>query len=159
SVLAASRPRVTSLGTALEHRDDRKRALMLHAPRPQRDDLWINLALSRRATDLLGAPQVQGLDSEFRKGMQASITGDPTTRTLPDGTPNPAHQENWVVGSRTKPVDLLLIFAHDRNVVAEAEPVIAEIGALLGSQPTYREPAALLPGGIEHFGFRDGVSQ
>jgi len=91
--------------------------------------------------------------------MRASITGDSTAETLPDGRPNAAHRKNWVVGSPTKPVDLLLIFAHDQNVAEAAEPIIDQTAALLGSPSHYQENASLLPGGIEHFGFRDGVSQ
>jgi Dyp-type peroxidase family len=157
--LAALRPRLTTLTIALEHRDDRKKALMEGARRPEREDLWLNLALGARATDALGAPEIRALDQAFATGMKASITGDPTAARLPDGSPNPAHQSNWLIGSRSKPLDLLLIFAHDRNIRAEAQPVVAQISALLGSPPAYDEPAALLPGGIEHFGFRDGVSQ
>jgi Dyp-type peroxidase family len=159
SALAMLRPGLTTLATALEHRDDRKRAFIAGEGRPQRDDLWLNLALGPRATDALGAPEIRGFDQAFDTGMKASVTGDPTAPTLPNGTPNPAHRNNWVVGSRSKPVDVLLIFAHDRNVAEEAEPVVEQIGTLLGAVPNYREKAALLPGGIEHFGFRDGVSQ
>lgn len=157
--LAALRPRLTTLATALEHRDERKRAFLTGARRPRRGDLWLNLALGPGATDALGAGAVRGLDQAFDTGMRASITGDPTAAALADGTPNPANRNNWVVGSRARPVDLLLIFAHDQDVAEEAEPIIDQTAALLGAAPNYREHGALLPGGIEHFGFRDGVSQ
>lgn len=159
SALAALRPRLTTLTTSLEHRDDRKRAFIAGEGRPWRDDLWLNLALGPRATDALGAPEIRGFDQAFDAGMKASVTGDPTSPTLADGTPNPANRNNWVVGSRSKPVDLLLIFAHDQNVAEEAELIVQQAGTLLGTAPNYQEKAALLPGGIEHFGFRDGVSQ
>src|SRR3954465_226785 len=60
--LAALRPRLTTMVTALAHRDERKRAILQDAPRPQRSDLWVNLALGVHATDALGATEVAGLD-------------------------------------------------------------------------------------------------
>lgn len=158
SALRAVRSRLTTVTTALGHRDERKSAFMARSARPERGDLWLNVALGPRATDALGAAEIRGLDHAFDTGMRAALTGDPTAATLPDGTPNPAHRNNWVVGSRAKPVDLLLIFAHDRDVTGHAEPIVDQLASRLGA-PTYREPAALMPGGIEHFGFRDGVSQ
>src|SRR3982751_6119654 len=102
--LAALRPRLTTMVTALEHRDERKRAILEDAPRPQRSDLWVNLALGVRATDALGATAVADLDRvSFAKGMRRFHTGDPSAAQLPDGRPNPAHQSNWVVGSPRPP--------------------------------------------------------
>jgi Dyp-type peroxidase family len=152
------RPKLTTLTAAMQHRDERKRAIIAGASRPERGDLWLNLALGPRATDALSAVGIRTLDDAFHKGMRPSVTGDPTAAILPSGKPNPAHRENWVVGSRAAPVDLLLIFAHDRSVAEQAEPLVEQLALLLG-RPVYREGAALLPGGIEHFGFRDGVSQ
>lgn len=157
--LAALRPRLTTLTTALDHRDERKQAFIAGAGRPQRGDLWLNLALGPRGTEVIGAGNVRALDQAFDTGMKASITGDPTAAALPDGTPNPANRNNWVVGSQSKPVDLLLIFAHDQDVAEAAEPIIKQVASQLGAAPNYRENAAQLPGSIEHFGFRDGVSQ
>jgi hypothetical protein len=157
--LAILRPLLTELTTALEHRDARKAAFVAKLRRPRRQDLWVNIALGPRAVDALGAHEIRRLDRAFSIGMVPSATGDATAATLPDGTPNPASPINWVVGSSAKPVDLLLIFAHDENIVEEARPIVAQISPVLGSEPNYAEPAALLPGCIEHFGFRDGVSQ
>jgi len=159
NALAALRPRLTTLLTALDHRDERKQAFKAGFGRPRRGDLWLNLALGPRASDALGAGTVRVLDQAFDTGMKANITGDPTATKLTDGTPNPAHRDNWAVGSRSKPVDLFLIFAHDQNIEEEAEPIVEQASVLLGAAPNYREKAAVLPGGIEHFGFRDGVSQ
>jgi Dyp-type peroxidase family len=157
--LAALKPRLTTMATALTHRDARKRAFVMHTARPQRSDLWVNLALSVRATNALGAPEVAKLDRRFALGMRPGAVGDPTAATLPDGRPNPAHQSNWEVGSPTRPVDLFLIFAHDHDIANHAAPIIAEIAAVLGSEPVYREQGRILPDEIEHFGFRDGISQ
>ncbi|CAL75159.1 Peroxidase [Bradyrhizobium sp. ORS 278] len=155
----AELPRPTPLSTVLGHRDDRKAAFMSGEPRPQRDDLWLNLALGPNATDALGAPQVRQLDSAFNAGMRTGITGDPTAPVLPDGKPNPSSRDHWLVGAPSKPVDLLLIFAHDGNIVDEAAPIVDRVSEIIGAAPNYVEPAAMLPGSVEHFGFRDGISQ
>lgn len=154
-----SLPPLTTLATVLPNRDERKLAIVRGAGRPVRDDLWLNLALGPRATDLLGAQQVRRLDSSFDRGMRASMTGDPTSRTLAAGEPNPSHRDYWLVGSPGAPCDVLLIFAHDSDVKGMALPVIDEFSSLLGTRPTYEELGQLLPGEIEHFGFRDGISQ
>lgn len=158
SVLAAL-PRPTTLATTLGHRDARKAAFLAGAGRPVRGDLWLNLALGPRATDALGAPQVRALDRAFDKGMRPSITGDPTRATLPDGRSNPAFQDNWLVGPKSKPVDLLLIFAHDDDVASLSRPIVEQVTRRLGAPPAFQETCALLQGEVEHFGFRDGVSQ
>ncbi|WP_296710358.1 hypothetical protein [Rhodoblastus sp.] len=161
--LARLRPEITTMSQALGHRDDRKLAFLAGAPPPQRTDLWVNVALGIAATEALGAHGVAALDigenMPFTQGMTPSLLGDPYAQTLPDGAENPAALANWKVGSPSKRADLLLIFAHDADVVTEAAPVVAEIAALLGCQPIYCEAGRMLDGEAEHFGFRDGISQ
>lgn len=162
AALALLRPQLTTMTDALEHRDDRKAALLSNAPRPRRSDLWVNLALSVRATNALGASSVLDLDDDdrsFAAGMGPGIVGDPHAPRLPDGTLNPADRSNWKVGSPSRRADLLLIFANDAGIAEAAQPVVDEVARLLGSQPVYAEKARMLSGEAEHFGFRDGISQ
>lgn len=154
-----SLPSLTSLETALGHRDDRKAALSSGLGPPLRNDLWINLALSVKATDLLGADKVRNLDAWFGRGMNPGLVGDPTARTLPDGSPNPAQRDQWRVGSPARPCDVLLIFAHDIDAEGLATPILERFSQLLGTAPNYVELCQKLAGEAEHFGFRDGISQ
>jgi Dyp-type peroxidase family len=162
AALALLRPRLTTMMESLEHRDGRKLAFLNNAPAPQRPDLWVNLALGVGATNALGASGVTDLDDEdgsFAQGMNPGLVGDPFAAVLLDGTPNSAHRTNWVVGSPSRRVDLLLIFANDGKIAEEAGPVVDDVARLLGSAPVYREEAGMLSGETEHFGFRDGISQ
>lgn len=154
-----SLPPLTTLETALRHRDDRKAALSRGLGPPLSDDLWINLALSAKATDLLGANKVRDLDAWFDRGMNPGLVGDPTARTLLDGSPNPAQRDQWRVGAPARPCDVLLIFAHDTAAETLAAPTVDRFSQLLGAAPNYVELAEMLAGETEHFGFRDGISQ
>ena len=92
-------------------------------------------------------------------GMKPFTTGDATAATLPDGKPNPAGPDNWVVGSPAKPLDLLLIFAHDENIAEEARPIIGQVSSVLGSAPNYRNLPSCCRGASSISDSRDGVSQ
>jgi len=133
-----------------------------NGPIPRRSDLWINLALGVGAIKALGASGVINLDDNdgsFAGGMNPGLVGDSFAAFLPDGRPNPAHQSNWKVGCLAHPVDLMLIFANDGDITSQAVSIVNEVAALVGSAPTYSEVGQKLPGEIEHFGFRDGISQ
>ena len=152
-------PLVTSMATALSHRQERKLALAASRKAGAREEVWLALGLGADALASLDAGAALELDEAFPIGPIASRTGDPTLETLPDGRQNPGYRKNWVVGSKQKPVDLLLIFAHDADVARAAAPIVAQVSEVLRAQPVYQEVARLLPGDIEHFGFRDGISQ
>jgi Dyp-type peroxidase family len=163
AALAALRPHLTTMADALQHRDALKQARRSHLEAtPRSPDLWVNLALSARATEALGATDVARLDDDdlsFSQGMSPGLLGDSFADRLPNGSPNPAHRSNWIVGSPSRRVDLLLIFAHDEAVAERARPLIDELVQVIGAPPVYEEAGHVLDGEIEHFGFRDGISQ
>jgi Dyp-type peroxidase family len=151
----AGLPALASMKDVMRQRKVQKASLAAGMGRPATGEFWTNLALSARAADLLGA-DVRALDAAFGVGMRA---GDPSAATLTSGEPNPYHRDHWRVGAPARPCDVLLIFAHDTDAAALAAPVIAAFAEALGSAPNYVEAGVLLPGEIEHFGFRDGISQ
>ena len=162
NALALVLPHVTTMLQALDHRDERKAAFVAAEPPPLRKDLWLNIALGPRAVRAIGADAVFDLDDEefsFAGGMTPGITGDASAPTLPNGDPNPASRRHWKVGSPSRPLDLLLIFANDGAIEERAAPLLEAIASALGVAPTYDEVGRLIPGEIEHFGFRDGISQ
>jgi len=156
--LRAIAPALTPLAEVMRRRDLRKRALRSRSAPPVDSTLWTNVALSIRATDALGLPAVRTLDLALVAGMVPARTGDPTNRLLPDGTPNPAHPSNWVVGGPNRPLDLLLIFATD-DEIEEKVRALAEAVAAHGLTRVAADKGALLDGDVEHFGFQDGISQ
>jgi len=162
AALARLRPHLTTMSEAIGHRDERKRAFLMKVRAPTRSDLWVNLALGVGATNALGATGVADMDDEdgsFAQGMSPGLLGDPFAAVLSNGLPNPAHRSHWRVGSPSSRVDLLLIFAHDENVVMAAKQIVDDCSRLLASEPVYSEEGHVLSGEIEHFGFRDGISQ
>lgn len=157
--LALLHPHVTTLEEVLPNRQARKAALISAQAPPKSQDLWLGLALGLHAVELLGTRDVIDLDDAFAAGQVPSRTGDPTGATLPDGRPNPAARPNWTFGGPSRRADLFLVFAHDGDIGAAAKPLLDRLSAALGTPPTFTEFCALLPGDIEHFGFRDGISQ
>ena len=151
-------PQITPLGAVLPHREARKAAFKSGMAPPMRDDLWLNLALGRNALRILGVTSIEATDLAFRNGMVPSATGDSSSAVLPDGRPNPAHPDHWVVGGPNRPVDLLCIFAGDGHIEQPIADIIAKVEAA-GLQCIFRQAAGLLDGDIEHFGFVDGISQ
>ncbi len=162
AALRLLRPLITTMTEALAFRDERKRAFLMNTRVPPSEHLWVNVALSVRATNALGATGVLDLDDDdgsFAGGMTSGLLGDPFNPVLPDGSPNPAHRNNWRAGSPSTRVDVLIIFAHDANVAQAATLIVHDVAQLIGSEPVYQEEGRILSGETEHFGFRDGISQ
>jgi Dyp-type peroxidase family len=158
AALALISDAVTDLATVLDHKDDRKQALLKGAMPARRGDLWLNYALGASASARLGLARLQNSDTSFAGGMDPSRTGDPTNAALADGSPNPAAPANWVAGGPSTPIDLFLIFAADDNVRGRSDAMVHEIEAA-GLRLVYIEEGHPLAGDKEHFGFQDGVSQ
>lgn len=164
-------PRITTLVQAMETRRRVREHRGLRASTPATlnsvpddvDDAWLNLALSRDGmVKLLTATgRVQDVDAftdaAFAIGLagRSSLLGDPTDPRAP------GHPSNWRIGGPDNAADLLLVFAADRRERLEA--LVAEVrgdAPADGCRPIYEEYGQKLgPGGAEHFGFKDGVSQ
>ena len=88
SVLALLRPQITTMREALTLRDERKRAFLTHSRVAPRSELWLNIALSARATEALGASGLAALDDDdlsFAGGMTPGLLGDAFNAVLSDG--------------------------------------------------------------------------
>ncbi len=125
--------------------------------------VWMNVALGATALRRL-TPDFEHFDPVFREGLSTASwrLGDPADST------SEGHPQNWVVGSPGREADVLLIIAADREdellarrdteqtlaTIAGMETVWCDLGRDLA-----RWTDVGLPPGIEHFGFKDGVSQ
>lgn len=92
-------------------------------------------------------------DDEFLQGLAARsrFLGDPVDpRTA--GAP-----ETWAVGGVDNPVDAVLILAGDDD--RSLDRVIADTAGMPGVTTCAEDRCAKLPGGKEHFGYRDPISQ
>jgi Dyp-type peroxidase family len=155
--LKALLTKVTPLAATMDHKATRKQALLAQMPPPPLDDLWLNISLGAAALRSLGVHGVERKDLAFGAGMIPARTGDCTKDTLADGSPNPAHPNNWRVGGPNARVDLLCIFASDQDCEAASAATVGSLEAL-GLKVIFRQPARILEGKVEHFGFVDGIS-
>ncbi|QIL38336.1 Dyp-type peroxidase [Pedobacter sp. HDW13] len=141
--LAARAPELTSVNQVREQR------------RPIRDmdrlqDIsWLSLALSYKVFSKT-SPDVLFNDAAFRLGMvrrAGPLLGDRTPQT------------SWKIGGENNPIDILLtIGANDRNTAEERATELINSAKLAGLKQTYFETAERNKD-LEHFGFRDGISQ
>ncbi|GIE33692.1 peroxidase [Actinoplanes italicus] len=106
------------------------------------------VALSARTLRVLGHDDLATIDEAFTVGMaRRSYLRDPPSR-------------DWTVGGPGKEIDILVVTAgEDPERLATAAGEISAAAALAGCEPVHDQPARRLPGDVEHFGFRDGISQ
>lgn len=154
--------RVTSLRTVVLFKRERRARLLAEAAEPQ--DLtscWLAVAFSFAGLTALTPDAGAFSDLEFRQGLVASAArlGDATDQI-------PA----WKIGRPNNTPDLFLVIAADDD--AERERAAEEwrvFARSLGLSVVYDESGHDLsfysdaqhsyPSGIEHFGFKDGISQ
>ena len=114
----------------------------------------LQLALTSEGLRALGVADgiVQGFSSEFTVGMGADAS---RSRRLGDVAANAPSQWQWGVGKRTPHV-LLMLYALPGHLAAWQARIEAEFAG--GFDVLERLPCADL-GGVEPFGFKDGISQ
>lgn len=123
--------------------------------RPMKDDsdgaglTWLCLAVSDRIMAKT-QPDVLFSDDAFRRGMvrrAGPVLGD---RTPP---------KDWKVGGTGTVIDVLMIVGSNNRLAAEERvSELLQSAAKAGFSESYRETAERIED-LEHFGFRDGVSQ
>ncbi len=156
-VLIESPLGVTNMRSAFGLRSARKLFLQGVGPEPD-DPLRLNLALTRQGLDRLGFAALSGVDRAFDAGMTGLSTGDPKQPLRADGSLEPAHPSNWVIGSASQPFDLLIILACKRNIRDRTTDVADLVREASGISVIYEEFGEDLPNNTEHFGFVDGIS-
>lgn len=113
-----------------------------------------NAALSRYGLDAIGFNGIEVGDGLFNLAM-GKLAGEFGDRVV-DGQPI-----DYVTGhDRANTPDLLLILGcQDADALNFASAEWRNSAASAGLRLIYREQGSLLPGEIEHFGYRDGISQ
>ena len=111
--------------------------------------VWFGVAIGPELLALI-RPDMVFQDEAFVRGFikrSAAVLGD---RTDPKG---------WRVNSPAKPLDILLTIASNDATLVEAKAdELLSAARSAGMAATYRETARRIEG-LEHFGFRDGISQ
>lgn len=109
----------------------------------------INGAFSRRGLDALGFSGTDVGDGLFNlaMGSLAASLGD--------------RREDYIIGrDRESTPDLLLLLGcQEENALATTSADLQDEASAVGLLRIYQERGHLLPGEIEHFGYRDGISQ
>ncbi len=142
-------PRVTPLRRGLEHRaarrDARSRGVTVETPD---DDPATAVAVSPRLLATLGDTSIAQVDQAFAVGMTARSTlHDPPAAS-------------WQVGTPGSELDLLIVLASDDPAaLARGVADLRAAATGLALVIVHDQPGDRLPGDVEHFGFRDGISQ
>src|SRR5215212_6966730 len=138
-------PCVTTLRQMTTVREVRRAVARATGVRPPMPDLLLNVALAHSALEAFGL-DASGVEPIFARSMREANFEDPA-------------DVEWRLGDTPeKSPDILLIIDSDVESIVE-DYVEALVGRLDGFRAMYVERGALLAGDIEHFGFRDGISQ
>jgi Dyp-type peroxidase family len=156
SLLAALADRITPASRGLEYRalrrladritpasrgPDHRTSRGLADPSPA-----LAVALSARALRVLGHHDLATIDEAFAVGMaKRGYLRDPPS-------------SGWTVGGPAREIDILVVLACD-DLALLADAAATVCAAAAGCELVHEQEARRLPGGIEHFGFRDGISQ
>ncbi len=142
---------VSTLAEVNDGRNARRRALRSEQPRPH-TPVWTALTFSVDGLRLLGFDPAALGDVAFAEGMagRSGLLGDPVDPTQ-DG-----HRSRWVVGGSDESTPhVLLVLGGETE--EELEERVAAVRA--GADVIFEQRGAQLEDDVEHFGFRDGVSQ
>lgn len=128
-----------------------KRADLLH---DRTSGPWLAAAVSKRLLAECGVPnQFDDLWFSAQSMLEVPELGD----RLPPGGGQLG--DDWEVGNRERPVDVLLVVGAAR--ASAAAEILDWFLAAAGptAREVYREELLPIQGSLEHFGFRDGISQ
>jgi Dyp-type peroxidase family len=146
SWLAGQAEKLATVDDVLAQRAQMKERRFVDQP----GGVWANLALSHAALRTLGAPS-NFLDDSFAKGLATRA------RSLGDRDPDPSR---WIVGGNVRRLDVLLILGGEPDRLVAHADELTRSAVAAGLEESYRELGSTVPGrGVEHFGFRDGISQ
>jgi Dyp-type peroxidase family len=160
---------VTAIKDVLVFREER-RALRQRNQNPDLliGSVWLNIAFSFQGLRKLTPSAEDFRDNIFRRGLDkaaASRLGDPLDPTQPDAPKPAGSPSTWIFGVGDKTPDALVIIAGDDPALVQEQTLAvlsqAEKSRIrCGHYDTGLDLRLFgLPRGIEHFGFKDGVSQ
>jgi len=149
-------PSIATLAEVNDARNERRRAFRQGLDRPVAP-VWTNIAFDVKGVRLLAPAADKIRDRSFTTGMGIdSGLGDD------DDPAAPGHPSQWVVGGTpgNTPEILVIVGGDDLDEVRQR---VGDVRASLASaglpQPSFEQEGHVLDGGVEHFGFRDGISQ
>ena len=154
--LAGPHAQISTLAETNAQRNARRTALRNGDPRP-RTAVMVGVALSIEALQMLTPDADQIRDNAFRVGMalRSALLGDPTTPG------QQGHRSSWVFGgsAATTPQVVTILAAEFSLDLDDAVTALRTAAAAGGATIIADQRGMVLEGEIEHFGFRDGISQ
>lgn len=154
--LAGPHAMPTSLAVTMAQRNARRAALRREEARP-RTQVMRGIALSADALKLLRPEVVKFRDTAFNAGLapRSTLIGDPADAAAP------GHRSKWLFGgTRDSTPHVLMILAAEWSLdLDDAVDELLTAVSASGAKVLLDQRGHALDGEIEHFGFRDGVSQ
>ncbi len=149
-------PLVSTLAQVNEFRNVRRRALRRGEPRPP-SPVWTNVALNVTGLQRLGLDVEPIRDRSFKQGL-AQLSGSLGDPREPG---DEGHPNSWLVGGtpETTPEVLLTLGADEPDALDRRAQEIRDWAEQAALEVIYHQSGVVLPGEVEHFGFRDGISQ
>lgn len=146
-------PEITLMSDALAVRQRRKQHFEQHSTRLVDDTLMMAHAISGSGFAKLGVDIRGFVDVKLRQGMYLNASG------LNDKPGSRSDRSTWQFGTPDAPLDYLFTLGcDDPNKLCEKRQQLLDLFAD-SIAVTYDEFCSRLPNDIEHFGFKDGVSQ
>lgn len=154
--LTSMAPSIATLGQVNDARNERRRSLRQGLERPTAP-AWTNIAFDVKGVRLLAPAADKIRDRSFTTGMGIDSGLGDQRDPAAEG-----HPSRWVVGGTPEntPEILVIVGGDDLDEVRQR---VGEVGASLASAglppPSFEQEGHVLDGQVEHFGFRDGLSQ
>lgn len=134
-------------------RQRRKQHFMQFNSRIVDDDVLVAHSISGSGFKKLGINISEFVDEKIKEGMFLNAPG------LNDKPGSRSDRDNWKFGTPNDPLDYLFILGSDSiaNLQSKNHLILDFLGDCI--RVTYSELCSKLPNDIEHFGFKDGISQ
>ena len=125
-------------------------------PHDEQRSYCLNVAFTYAGFEALGvdAPTLAAFPDAFRQGP-----AEPTRSQFVLADTGRSAPEHWELGGTNAPTPHILLSLHANKELDRLTGIVREELARYGLEEVWSREAKLLPDGLVHFGYRDGISQ